>query len=68
LLPVVINKGVPLPEPLRVHGMDLIPSTPAFAEAERHLMGGIGPVHRIRDALAGAQDKYDYILLDSPPS
>lgn len=68
LLPVAANKGVPLPEPMRVHGMDLIPSTPAFAEAERHLMGGIGPVHRIRDALDAVEGQYDYILLDSPPS
>jgi len=68
LLPVAANKGVPLPEPMQVHGMDLIPSTPAFAEAERHLMGGIGPVHRIRDALDAVDGKYDYVLIDSPPS
>jgi len=68
LLPVVVSKGAPLPEPLRVHGMGLIPSTPAFAEAERHLMGGIGPVHRIRDALDAVEGRYDYVLIDSPPS
>src|SRR5690554_386345 len=68
LLPVTASKGVPLPEPISVHGMVLVPSTPAFAEAERHLMGGIGPVHRIRDAIDAIEGKYDYVLIDTPPS
>lgn len=68
ILPVVMNKGVPLPEPLKLHGMGLIPSTPVVAEAERHLMGGIGPVHRVRDALDALEGQFDFVLLDSPPS
>jgi len=67
LLPVAVG-GASLPEPLRVHGLDLIPSTVAFAAAERHLLGGIGPVYRIREALNAVDGRYDFVLIDTPPS
>ncbi|ADY27662.1 Cobyrinic acid ac-diamide synthase (plasmid) [Deinococcus proteolyticus MRP] len=60
----------PLPEPLRVHGMDLIPSHLSLARTER-ILGGLtnseGRLQLAIDALREG-DRYDYILLDCPPS
>ncbi|MBX3144076.1 MAG: ParA family protein [Trueperaceae bacterium] len=59
--------SAPLPQPLRVHGMDLIPSSIKLAALERELVGIFMGVVRLRDALR-ATAQYDYILIDPPPS
>ncbi|WP_407542439.1 ParA family protein (plasmid) [Deinococcus radiomollis] len=58
----------PLPEPSHVFDMDLIPSTLGLAKAEAQLPGIIGGVTHLREQLSTWHDRYDLVLLDSPPS
>lgn len=60
--------GVPLPEPVRVFGMDLIPSQVDLALAEAQMLGQPGAHLSLRQALEPLQDNYDVVLVDSPPS
>lgn len=48
--------------------LSLLPSSPALAGAEVELVEEPGREFRLRDALAAFNDKYDYILIDCPPS
>ncbi|OQY90201.1 MAG: sporulation initiation inhibitor Soj [Anaerolineae bacterium UTCFX1] len=48
--------------------LSLLPSSPALAGAEVELVEESGREFRLRDALAAFNDKYDYILIDCPPS
>ncbi len=46
----------------------IIPSAPSLAAAEVELVGELAREYRLREALAAEVDKYDYILIDCPPS
>jgi chromosome partitioning protein len=48
--------------------ISLLPSSPALAGAEVELIDLPKREFRLRDALAHAADRYDYILIDCPPS
>jgi len=48
--------------------LDLIPATPDLAGAEVELVDADDRALRIAQALDSVQDRYDYILLDCPPS
>ncbi|MGH2582201.1 MAG: ParA family protein [Anaerolineales bacterium] len=48
--------------------LSLLPSSPALAGAEVELVGEPGREHKLKDALAPVRDRYDYILIDCPPS
>jgi chromosome partitioning protein len=48
--------------------LDVIPATLDLAGAEPLLMTAVGKELVLRDALACIRDRYDWILLDSPPS
>lgn len=48
--------------------MSLLPSSPALAGAEVELIEITRREFRLRDALVTVQDRYDYILIDCPPS
>jgi chromosome partitioning protein len=65
--PVAVE-GSDLPEPMRVHGLDLIPSHVDLALAESQMLGQVGAVLFLRQALAKVADQYDVCLIDSPPS
>ena len=46
----------------------LLPSSPSLAGAEIELVGELGREFRLRRALVSVDGKYDYILIDCPPS
>ena len=49
----------------RVH---VLPANPALAGAEVELVNAIGREYRLQKALQGINGRYDYILIDCPPS
>lgn len=51
----------------RLH-LDLIPSSPALAGAEVELVGTENREHCLKRLLEPIASRYDYILIDSPPS
>lgn len=48
--------------------LDLIPANSALAGAEVDLVEFADRAVRLRDALAGTSDRYDIVVIDSPPS
>jgi chromosome partitioning protein len=52
---------------IRPH-LDLLPSNIDLAVAEAQLISTVGRENVLRDALSTVRDRYDYILLDCPPS
>jgi chromosome partitioning protein len=64
-------EGAKLAELAVVHvsdHLDVIPATLDLAGAEPLLMSAVGKELVLRDALACVRDRYDWILLDAPPS
>ena len=57
-----------LPQPLHVHGLDLIPGHLDVATIEPLLPGQLMGVLRLKEALRPLADRYDYVLIDPPPS
>jgi len=57
-----------LPSPLHVHGLDIIPGHLDVATIEPLLPGQLMGVLRLKDALQRLEDKYDFVLIDPPPS
>lgn len=51
-----------------VHGLDAIPANLDLSSVEFDLASSEDRNVRLRNALAGLRDRYDYILLDCPPS
>ncbi len=51
-----------------VPGLDLVPATINLAGAEIELVSEMSREVRLRKALNLVQERYDYILIDSPPS
>ena len=49
-------------------GFDVIPSNGDLVAAEVELLNEIGREHRLRIALNGVRENYDFILIDCPPS
>ncbi len=52
----------------RWRGLDLLPSHVDLSGAEVELTEVEGRENRLKEALAGLPDQYDFILLDTPPS
>jgi chromosome partitioning protein len=48
--------------------LDVVPATPDLAGAEVELVDRERRVEAMREALATVRDRYDYILIDCPPS
>ena len=65
---VLIDGADPRTVIRRVHGLEALPANLDLSGAEIELAGMEGRNSRLRDALSGLRDQYDYILLDCPPS
>jgi chromosome partitioning protein len=48
--------------------LSLLPASPALAGGEVELVGELARESRLRKALAPVADRYDYVLIDCPPS
>lgn len=59
-------------EVLPVHtladGFDVVPADLELSEAELRLKNDVNGYFRLKEALAGVKNAYDYILIDCPPS
>ncbi|MFC4453682.1 ParA family protein [Deinococcus sonorensis] len=64
----VATQGSDLPTPTTVYGMDLIPADLGLALVEGAMMGRVGAHLALREALQAVQERYDVVLIDSPPS
>ena len=49
-------------------GLDVVPATPDLAGAEVELIETENRGHAMRQALEAVRDKYDFIIIDCPPS
>lgn len=56
-----------LPEPIRLHNLDLIPSQLDVARIDLLLPGEINGLMRLRNAIRKLEG-YDFVLIDPPPS
>ncbi|OUR80461.1 chromosome partitioning protein ParA [Alphaproteobacteria bacterium 46_93_T64] len=54
--------------PSVIPNLDLVPSTPDLTGAELELIEMDRRSHRLVEAIAPIQERYDYILIDCPPS
>ena len=52
----------------QIEGLELIPSNIALSGAEIELSSQIGREYILRNKLAKIKDKYDYVIIDTPPS
>ena len=67
----VLLKEQPIKESVvhtELEGLDLIPSGPDMAGAEVELVPVMAREFRLREALRGAADTYDTVIVDCPPS
>lgn len=53
---------------IHTQAVDLVPATLALAGAELELAGKVGRELLLRKALRAACERYDYVLIDPPPS
>lgn len=60
-------RGVPAPI-LTAHGVDLLPSNIDLAAADFLLTAEIGRELKLRQALEPLRGRYDFVLVDAPPS
>lgn len=63
---VVGDESVPIYS--GIHGCDVIPANINLAAAELELVSAMMREMRLRDALKPVRSKYDFILIDCPPS
>ncbi len=67
----VLLAGVPLEQAIRetaVPGLHVVPATINLAGAEIELVSALSREGRLKQALAAVADRYDYVLIDCPPS
>ncbi|BDP44234.1 chromosome partitioning protein ParA (plasmid) [Deinococcus aetherius] len=62
------TEDLSLPQPVRVHGLDLVRSCLDLAEVEPLLPGQVMGQMRLRTAVRHLASAYDFVLIDPPPS
>lgn len=67
---VLINEVNPAETilPTEVEGLSIIPATIQLAGAEIELVPTISREQRLKKAIAQVRDRYDYVMIDCPPS
>lgn len=67
----LLLEEAPPEEVVHVHpefGVHVLPANPALAGAEVELVNAIGREYRLQKALVALNGRYDYVLIDCPPS
>jgi chromosome partitioning protein len=67
----VLSDGVPLEEvivPSKVPNLDIAPSRIALAKIEAKLVGELDSHFRLKDRLQVLRDRYEFVLVDTPPA
>ena len=67
----VLTQGAPISDVIReteIPGLGLIPSGQRLVGAEVELVDAERREYRLKEALETIQDRYDFILIDAPPS
>jgi chromosome partitioning protein len=68
---VLANGCAPLADiiqPTRVPGLDIAPARIGLAKLESQLVGELDAHFRLKDRLATVSDRYDYVVIDTPPA
>jgi chromosome partitioning protein len=55
-------------QPTRVPNLDLAPARIALAKLESQLVGEIDAHFRLKDRLATVKDRYEFVVVDTPPA
>ncbi|MBR6955104.1 MAG: ParA family protein [Clostridia bacterium] len=64
----VLTREIPAAEAIRhTPGGDLLCATPALSGADK-LLAAIGKEFRLREAIASLEDRYDWVVVDTPPA
>jgi chromosome partitioning protein len=67
----VLSDGVPLPEIVvssKVANLDIAPSRISLAKLESKLIGEIDSYYRLKDRLQAVRDRYEIVVVDTPPA
>jgi chromosome partitioning protein len=67
-LPVVTVANGATGDPTNTRHLSVVPAAVGLASAEAQLMNKLGRELRLRDQLLGVDERYDYIMIDTPPS
>jgi chromosome partitioning protein len=68
---VLANGSAPIAEviqPTRVPGLDIAPARIGLAKLESQLVGELDAHFRLKDRLAVVSDRYDFVVIDTPPA
>jgi len=52
----------------KVEGLDVAPATISLAKIEAKLIGELDSHYRLKDELDAVADRYDYVVIDTPPT